>query len=70
MLTVDDIARRLDVSVWTARRYAAAWFERQHDLRVPRVRRERTGRRGRPFYAVDPATFEQWLCPSIAAQAA
>jgi len=68
MLTVDDIARTLSVSVWTARRYAAAWAELQHDGRVPRVARLRTGRRGRPRYGVDRESFARWLCP--AAQAA
>lgn len=60
MLTVDDIARTLAVSVWTARRRAAAWFERQRDPRVPRVERRRTGGRGRPRYAVDAASFARW----------
>lgn len=60
MLTVDDIARTLAVTVWTARRRAAAWLARQHDPRVPRVGRLRTGRRGRPRYTVDAASFERW----------
>lgn len=64
MLTVDDIAARLGASVWTARRFAAAWLDRQHDPRVPRVERQRTGRRGRPRYAVDRDSFERWLCPA------
>lgn len=68
MLTVDDIARMLSVSVWTARRYASAWADLQHDQRVPRVERLRTGRRGRPRYGVDRESFARWLCP--AAQAA
>lgn len=68
MLTVDDIAQKLSVSVWTARRYASAWSELQDDNRIPRVSLLRTGRRGRPRYGVDAASFARWLCP--AAQAA
>ncbi|MEZ4395213.1 MAG: hypothetical protein R3A48_29380 [Polyangiales bacterium] len=70
MLTVDHIASRMEWSVRTARRYVAAWSERQHDPRVPRVRSLRTGRRGRPRYVVDPASFERWLCPAAVAEAA
>lgn len=69
MLTVDTIAARMSVSVWTARRFAAAWFGRQHDPRVPRVERRRLARTGRPRYLVDAESFERWLCPA-AAQAA
>lgn len=64
-MTVDDIADRLGVSPRSAHRFVAAWFERAEDPRVPRVHRERTGRRGRPRYVVDPASFERWLCPAL-----
>lgn len=64
MLTVDDIAARLGASQRSARRLVAAWAERTADPRVPRVSRLRTGRRGRPAYAVDPDSFAAWLCPS------
>lgn len=70
MLTVDDIAARMCVSQRTAHRFAAAWSERQHDSRVPRVSRVRIARTGRPRYVVDRESFERWLCPALAAQAA
>ncbi len=66
MLTVVDIAAVLDTSVWTARRRAAAWAARQQDPRVPRVERARTGRRGRPAYRVDRASFERWRAGGVA----
>lgn len=66
MLTVDHIALRMEWSVRTARRYVAAWAERQRDPRIPRVRSLHTGRRGRPRYVVDPQSFERWLCPAQA----
>lgn len=64
MLTVEDIADRLRWSQRTAQRFALGWYERQHDPRVPRVTLRRTGRRGRPGYAIDAESFERWLCPS------
>lgn len=66
MLTIDDIAERMCVSQRTAHRFVAAWFERQHDPRVPRVGRRRLARTGRPRYVVDAASFERWLCPALA----
>lgn len=70
MLTADDIAARLRCSSRTGRRYAEAWLARQRDLRVPRVERFRSGRRGRPRYLIDRDSFERWLCPAPQAEAA
>lgn len=67
MLTADDIAARLRCSSRTGRRYAEAWLARQRDLRVPRVQRFRSGRRGRPRYLIDRDSFERWLCPQAKA---
>ena len=65
MLTVDDIAERMCVSQRTAHRLAAAWCERQHDPRVPRVSRVRLARTGRPRYVVDRDSFERWYVPAL-----
>ncbi|MEZ4395122.1 MAG: hypothetical protein R3A48_28925 [Polyangiales bacterium] len=65
MLTVEDIAERLGCSPrWARGRYVLGWLCRQHDSRVPRVSMQRTGRRGRPRYVVEPESFERWLCPA------
>ena len=61
MLTDEDIARALRCSSRTARRRLGAWAALQHDARVPRVEQRRTGRRGRPAYVVDSASFRRWL---------
>lgn len=59
-LTIEEIATRQGCSVWTARRYAAAWIAAQHRADVPRATRVHTGKRGRPAYRIDASSFERW----------
>mgnify|MGYP003405547476 FL=1 len=61
VLTAVDIASRLNRCERTARRYLEVWAGLQHDARVPRVARVRTGRRGQPPYVAEPESFQRWL---------
>lgn len=61
MLTAVDIAQRIQRCERTARRYLEVWAGLQHDARVPRVARRRTGRRGQPPYVAEPESFQRWL---------
>lgn len=66
-LTAEDIAARLHCTArWVRARYIQGWRARAHDPRMPRVTRRLDGRRGRPAYLVDRASFERWLCPTAA----
>lgn len=59
-LTVEDIALRLRCHVRTARRWCDAWIGAQARAGVPRVELRRSGRRGRPRYVIEGASFELW----------
>lgn len=61
VLTAAHIAQRIHRCERTARRYLEVWAGLQHDARVPRVVRVRTGRRGQPPYAAEPESFQRWL---------
>lgn len=60
VMTVKELIARTGWSARSAGRAVAAWFERQHDPRVPRVSRVSTGKPGRPAYRIDPASFDAW----------
>lgn len=60
-LRVGDVARATGWSPRTAYRYVDAWALAQSRPGVPRVARRRSGRRGRPAWAVDAETFFAWL---------
>lgn len=69
-MTVEEVAKRFDVSVRTARAWVRSWHESQSNDDVPRVSlvRPETGR-GRTRYVVDRDSLERRY-PLIAAQAA
>lgn len=61
-LTVDDVARRLDVDPRTARRRCEVWIQMQGRAGLPRVKLVRPrGKRGRPGYRVDGDSLTAWI---------